>query len=383
MVSLQAALPASFYIDEGHFCRERDVVLSNEWFCVGRLSTHGLDAGSSERLAVIDVAGESVLVTRDRTGELRAFFNVCRHRGSQVVPVDPAVDPPAPCGAAALRCPYHSWTYDLDGRLMRAPHTEDVSDFEPTAFGLKSVSAETWGGFLFLRLVPESPHSEGLSGLPAIGLLESLGAATDRISRYPLDSLVVGATLTYDVNANYKVVLENYNECYHCAGVHPELVRLVPAFGRGGTDLDWDNGIPHRAGAWTFTASGTSDRAPFAGLDADEQVRHKGELLYPNLMLSLSADHVAAFTLWPTSAGRTRIVCDLLFAAEEVARDAFDPSDAADFWDLVNKQDWAICESVQRGMSSRGFTTGWFAPMEDASLDIRRWLLPRLGEAAQ
>ena len=178
---------------------------------------------------------------------------------------------------------------------MRAPHTEDVEDFEPGDFGLTRLPSETWGGFLFLR------PGAGNAGPSAV---ESLGAATGRISRYPLDSLVVGATLTYDVRANYKVVLENYNECYHCAGVHPELVRLVPAFGRGGSDLDWDNGIPHRDGAWTFTASGTSTRAPFAGLDDDEQVRHKGELLYPNLMLSLSADHVAAFTLWPTAAGR-------------------------------------------------------------------------------
>jgi Rieske 2Fe-2S family protein len=377
MVSLQAALPASFYIDEAHWRRERDAVLHDEWFCVGRMSTHGLADGSEQRLAVVDVAGESVLVTRHRDGQLRAFFNVCRHRGSQVVPVDPALDPPAPCGAAALRCPYHSWTYDLDGRLLRAPHTAAVDDFAPDDFALTSVSAETWGGFLFLRLVPESTD---LPRLP--GLLDSLGAATERISRYPLDSLTVGATLTYDVRANYKVILENYNECYHCAGVHPELVRLVPAFGRGGTDLDWDNGIPHRAGAWTFTASGRSARAPFPGLDADEQVRHKGELLYPNLLLSLSADHVAAFTLFPTAAGETRIICDLLFAPDEVARDTFDPSDAGDFWHLVNQQDWAICESVQRGMSSRGFTQGWFAPMEDASLDIRRWLLPRLGEAA-
>jgi Rieske 2Fe-2S family protein len=372
VVSLQAALPASFYVADEHWRRERDIVLHAEWFCAGRLSAHGLDEGLTGRLAVIDVAGESVLVTRDRGGRLRAFFNVCRHRGSQVVPVDPALDPPAPCQVAALRCPYHSWTYDLDGRLLRAPHTEDVDDFAPADFALREVGAATWGGFLFLRLAPgEAPD-----------LLETLGAATQRISRYPLDSLAIGVTLTYDVRANYKVVLENYNECYHCAGVHPELVRLVPDFGRGGENLDWDNGIPHRDGAWTFTASGTSTRAPFASLDPDEQVRHKGELLYPNLMLSLSADHVAAFTLWPTSAGRTRIICDLLFAPDEVALDTFDPSDAADFWHLVNQQDWAICESVQRGMSSRGFTQGWFAPMEDASLDIRRWLLPRLGEAA-
>ena len=372
MTSLQAALPGAYYTDTDHWVREVDRVLSHEWFCAGRLATWGLDAGAAERLAVVDVMGESVLVTRDRDGVLHAFFNVCRHRGSQVVPVDPDSEPPAPCRAASLRCPYHSWTYDLAGRLLRAPHTDDVADFATEQFGLREIAVDTWGGFLFVRL----------SGEEGPSLAESLGAVPQRVQRYGLDSLVVGRTLTYEVRANYKVVLENYNECYHCAGVHPELVRLVPAFGRGGSDLDWDAGVPHREGAWTFTMSGTSDRAPFPGLDDAERVRHKGELVYPNLMVSLSAEHVAAFTLWPTSAGHTRIVCDLLFAADEVAKDSFDPGDAADLWDLVNRQDWAICESVQRGMSSRGFEKGWFAPMEDLSLDIRRWLLPRLGEEA-
>ena len=370
MVSLQAALAGPYYTDPERWQREVDQVLFREWFCAGRLGTWGLDPGSSERLAVIDVAGESILVTRTRDGQLKAFFNVCRHRGSQVVPVDPDAGAPAPCRVGALRCPYHSWTYDLTGRLLRAPHTEDVDDFRPEEFGLTEVGVDEWAGFLFLRL----------TGHDGPGVVESLGEIPDRVRRYPLSDLVIGRTLTYEVRANYKVVLENYNECYHCAGVHPELVRLVPAFGHGGADLDWEAGIPHRPGAWTFTASGTTERAPFAGLDADEQVRHKGELIYPNLMMSLSAEHVAAFTLWPTAAGHTRIVCDLLFAPDEVAKDSFDPSDAADFWDLVNRQDWAICESVQRGMSSRGFTKGWFAPMEDYSLDIRRWLLPRLGE---
>ena len=375
MTALQAALPGPYYVDQGHWLREREGVLHRSWFCAGRLSALGLVAENHDapprRLAVVDVAGESVLVTRDGGGNLHAYYNVCRHRGSQVVPVDPATDAPVVCEAASLRCPYHSWTYDLAGHLLRAPHTEDVADFDRSGFGLRPVAADTWGGFLFLHLTPEE----------APPLRSALGPAVQRVTRYPLESLVPGDRRTYDVRANYKVLLENFNECYHCAGVHPELVRLVPAFGRGGADLDWDAGIPHRDGAWTFTATGTSDRAPFPGLDDDEKVRHKGELLYPNLMLSLSADHVAAFTLWPLAADLTRVACDVLVARDELVKDTFDPSDAVDFWDMVNRQDWAICESVQRGMSSRGYTQGWFAPMEDASLDIRRWLLPRLGES--
>ncbi len=124
--------------------------------------------------------------------------------------------------------------------------------------------------------------------------------------------------------------------------------------------------------------SGTTDRAPLPGLNEAEKMRHKGELVYPNLMLSCSADHVAAFTLQPL--GR-RPHDDRVPAAVRRRRGrqaSFDPSDAGDFWDMVNRQDWAICESVQRGMSSRAYTHGWFAPMEDDSADIRRWLLPRL-----
>ena len=249
MASLQAALPGSYYTDDAHWRREADQVLLREWFCAGRLSTWGLETGTHGRLAVVDVAGESILVTRTREGALRAFFNVCRHRGSQVVPVDPDRPPPDPCAAAALRCPYHSWTYDLAGRLMRAPHTEDVDDFRPADFSLREVEVDTWGGFLFLRLRGSRAHGPGRRARRGARADPAVPARDARRS---------AGTLTYDVRANYKVVLENYNECYHCAGVHPELVRLVPAFGRGGTDLDWDAGIPHRDGAWTFTATGTS-----------------------------------------------------------------------------------------------------------------------------
>jgi phenylpropionate dioxygenase-like ring-hydroxylating dioxygenase large terminal subunit len=348
---MQPALGKEHYVSPAAYDVERERVLMREWTCVGRALELGVGPAATGRVAVVEVLGESVLVARSDDGRLTAFYNVCRHRGSQLVPVAAGeADSVTPLAVRALRCPYHSWTYDLDGRLMRAPHTEE------------------WAGFVFVQLTPSDAQP----------LAEMLGAVPERLGRYPLASLRVGWSTSYDVQANWKLICENYNECYHCAGVHPELCRLVPAFARGGRDLEWEAGIPHRDGAWTFTTSGTSERAAFDGLDEDERVRHKGELVYPNLLLSLSADHVAAFTLWPLAHDRTRIDCDLLFAPAETAQPTFDPSDAADLWDLVNRQDWAICESVQRGMSSRAFDGGWFSPMEDESLDIRRWLLPKL-----
>ena len=213
-------------------------------------------------------------------------------------------------------------------------------------------------------------------------LAEALGDGTARLERYPLADLRVGHTVTYDIEANWKVIVENYNECYHCGPVHPELCQIVPAFKQGGgTGLDWDDGVPHRDGANTFTASGTTTRAPFPGLSDTEKTHHKGELFYPNLMLSLSMDHVAAFYLWPQSAGHTRIQCDFLFHPDELSKPDFDGLDAIEFWDVVNQQDWDICESVQRGMRNKVFEHGYYAPMEDYSLDIRRYVRAKLDEA--
>lgn len=360
--TLRAALPRQRYVDAAAWEVEREQVLLRGWCCVGRRDDLGLDRPS--RVAVVDVVGESVLVTSDAEGRLHAAYNVCRHRGAQLR--EPGTPP---CDAQVLRCGYHSWTYALDGRLLKAPHAE-VPD--PAAFGLTPVAVGTWGGFVFCHLTPENAEP----------LPQQVGRAATTLANYGLADLVTGAVLTYDVAANYKVLLENYNECYHCGPVHPELCRLVPDFAGGGSDLDWERGVAHREGAWTFTTTGTTSRAVLPGLDEHERTRHKGDLVYPDLMLSACADHVAAYVLEPQAVDRTRVTCSLLFAADERRRDDFDPSDAADLWDLVNGQDWAVCESVQRGMSSRGYRHGWFAPMEDESLDIRRWLLPRLGGGA-
>ena len=360
--SLEPALPREMYVGEAAWATEREAVLYGQWYCLGRRDDLGLDLPS--RVLTVDVVGESVLVTSDEQVRLHAAYNVCRHRGCQVRSTVGDADGLA-CEASALRCPYHSWTYGLDGRLLKAPHT-DLEGAELREFSLHPVAVETWGGFVFVHLTPgQAPPLAG-----------AVARATATLGNYGLDRLVTGVTLSYDVAANYKVLLENYNECYHCGPVHPELSRLVPAFAGGGAGLDWEDGIPHREGAWTFTTTGTTDRAPLPGLTETERTRHKGDLVYPNLMMSASADHVASLVLHPRAVDRTEVVCTLLFDRDEAALDRFDPADARELWDLVNRQDWAVCESVQRGMASRAYRHGWFAPMEDDSLDIRRWLLP-------
>jgi len=377
--AFEASLPRSAYVDEAFLEREREQLWWAEWVAVGR-EEQLREPGD---FLAVDVAGERVIVVRDRAGGLHAHVDLCRHRGSRLTTVDQRPDPetcdvPGPSGRfkGVIRCAYHSWCYELDGRVRNAPFLGEADHFDPADFGLHSVALDTWGGWLFVNLSAERVAAGHT-------LAAQLGEIPGRIARYPLADLRTARRLVYDVRANWKVVVENYNECYHCGGVHPELCRIVPAFKeKGGGSLDWDSGVPQAEGTFTFTLTGTTDRGPFPGLDADERVRHKGELVYPNLMISLSADHVAAFTLQPKAPDRTLVVVDVLFHPDEVGKPAFNPSDAVDFWDLVNRQDWAVCENVQDGMTSRRFRYGWYAPMEDMSLDIRRYLAERMGEDA-
>ena len=374
--ALEPTLPRDAYVSAAVFDAERERIFAREWVLVGREESIPAEGNYLD----VDVLGESLLVVRDGGGVLRAFFNVCRHRGCALVlreKHEGATEgvPVAGRTGKALRCPYHSWTYALDGSLRSAPLLEEALAGRKQEFGLHPAGLETWGGFIFVNLDPASASARG-------NTLESqFGVSMQRLKNYPLADLRLGRRIVYDVATNWKVILENYNECYHCGGVHPELCKVVPAFRQNsGISLNWEHGVPHREGAVTFTASGQTTRAPFPGIDANELVRHKGELIYPNFMISASMDHIAAFTIFPRDAGHTTVICDFLFHPSEIARPGFDPLDAVDFWDVINRQDWAVCEGVQRGMNSRRFTHGYYGPMESASLDIRKYIAERLGD---
>ncbi len=370
--AMQPSLPSSAYTDPAHFALERAQIFTAEWMVACRAE----EIPRPGDWRVFDIAGDDVLVIRGKDGTLRAFFNVCRHRGARLCA---AVDEPAKPGRAALpqsvlangfvRCPYHAWLYDTEGRLIGAPFLAEGADFRRADFSLYPVSCAEWGGFVFLHTTPEHAGS----------LPDQLGPIPARLANYRLADLRIGHRTHYTVDANWKILCENYNECYHCGPVHPELCALVPAFRTaGGSGLEWERGIPHREGAYTFTWSGTTARAPFPDLNEDERTRHKGELVYPNLFLSLACDHVAAYILRPRGPAHTDVECLFLFAADEIARPGFDHADTTSFWDVVNQQDWAICERVQCGMNARPHRQGFYAPMEDANLDMRRYLRERL-----
>jgi Rieske 2Fe-2S family protein len=371
---MQRTLPVTSYRSEEVFAEECERIFWRAWFCAAREAAVPSPGDS----LTIEVAGQSVLIVRDRSGGLRGYYNVCRHRGSQLSVDDGGPDSSSePCRSGrskgSIVCPYHSWTYGLDGSLRAAPFLNESDGLRQEDLSLHPVDVATWAGFVFVNLSPW----EASPSLP-----DQLGGVDDRTRRYPLAELRSTRRIVYDVRANWKCIVDNFNECYHCGPVHPELCEVVPAFkADGGANLDWDNGIPHRPGATTFTFSGTTDRMPFPGLSEEERDRHKGDLIYPNLMIGLSADHVASFTLWPKATDRTVIACDFLFHPDEIAKPTFDPSDAVEFWDLVNRQDWRICESVQRGMAARVFEFGYYAPMENLSLDVRRYIRERLGRS--
>ncbi len=366
--TMQTTLPSSWYQDKKIFSLEREHIFFQEWLCVGREE----DFSSAGDHRVLDIQGESIILLRNTEGLLKAFYNVCRHRGARLCATADADKSRLKGGVSSkfIVCPYHAWSYDLNGQLIRTPHLPDDCDFNAADIQLYPVGVDCWEGFIFIHLTPENakPFSEHVAHV------------SDRFRRYGMRDLRVARTIRYQAKANWKVICENYNECYHCGPVHPELCRIVPAFRENGSsNLNWDEGIAHREGAITFTASGTTGRRTFPALNEAERTRHFGELIYPNMFISLSSDHIAVFVMKADGPQQTTIDCHFLFEPYEMEKSDFDPSDAVEFWDLVNLQDWEICERVQQGISSRMHEHGFCAPMEDLTLDIRKYVSERIG----
>jgi Rieske 2Fe-2S family protein len=328
------------------FAAEQERIFARDWICAGRLEQveHAGD------FVLIDVAGESIIVTRGADQRLRAFYNVCRHRGTRLC------TQPSGRFAGSIQCPYHAWTYALDGTLTAARMMTGVPDFERANFPLFEADVGLFEGFVFVSLARQSePFAQAFA--PLVG----------RFSRWHVGELRTARTIAYDVACNWKMVFQNYSECYHCPLVHPQLDALSPS-DSGRNDLSegpFLGGYSElRRHGVSLTTTGTSARAPLGDVRGDDLDRVYYYTIFPSLLLSLHRDYVMAHYVQPVAADRTRVTCAWLFDANATAAPDFDPSDAVDFWDVTNRQDWAINELTQLGTASRAYVPGPYTDAE-------------------
>jgi len=339
-------LPARYYVDRECFDREMERLFARLWVCAGRAE----QVGNPGDFFVRELLGEKIIVTRG-PGAINAFYNVCRHRGTRLCTETHGTFP------GSIQCPYHAWTYDLDGCLIGAPHMDEVPHFRKADYPLHRVGSAVWDGHVFINLDPQAAPLEA-----------QLGALPARFRAWRMEDLRLGHRIVYDVRANWKLIVQNYNECLHCPNLHPALNKLShylsgeneplqPTYMGGRMDL--------RPGIATMSMDGTCPRAFLPGLSAEERRSVYYYAIFPNMLLSLHPDYLMVHTLWPLAPDRTINICEWHFHPAEMQRPGFNPADAVEFWDMTNRQDWHVCELSQAGISSRAYTPGPYSNRED------------------
>jgi choline monooxygenase len=332
-------LPFAWYSDEALLRRERARIFARSWQYCGRAEVVA-EPGS---FLATEAGGVPILVTRDRDGELRAFVNVCRHRGAVLT---------EGCGQrATIQCHYHAWTYDLDGSLRTAPRSEREPDFDNADWSLLPASVGTWGPFLFVNPDPNAaPLVDQLADLPA-----TLARAID------VDGLVFHSRVEFGANANWKVVVENFLECYHCPTAHPGFSAAV--------DVNPDRYL-------------LEARATYAAQFAQaKRTEEKGQfhLLFPNTGINVfpGPPNLSIGPIVPNGPHRTERYLDYFFAP------GLDDGWIGEFFEFdaqVGREDAALVESVHRGMASGVLEHGrLLLGSEPLLAAFQEWIRERLG----
>ena len=359
-------LPPAAFTDPAVLDWEVENIFCEGWICLGHIS----QVNEPGKFLMRELGRESVVVIGGEDGRPRAFHNVCRHRGARIVTDE------AGQVNRRLRCPYHAWSYDLDGALRAAPHMDGVEGFDPSCTGLAPVRLSTLGGLLLVDLGGDAPD-------PA----EHIGDLLTHLERYRTETLRSGGKVDYEVRANWKGIAENYNECLHCPGVHPELnalsnymsgeeIRGEGAWCGGSMTLTGD-------GAATMGSEGghAANRPAIEGLQGEELKSILYFSLFPNALVSFHPDYLMLHTLFPKAPDRTDVACEFFFEPRAIEAPDFDPSDAIEFWDLTNRQDWGVCQLAQLGAGSRGYTAGRYSLEETDTHAFDRMVAERYMEA--
>lgn len=363
-------LPQRYFVSPEIFSEEQAAIFSGQWILAG----HQSQIATPGDYFVQEVAGESLIIARDRDGTIRGFYNVCRHRGTRLCEDQNG-------HSSTIQCPYHAWTYGLDGKLVGAPHMDVVKEFEKADYSLHAVNLALWEGFIFVNLA-EDP----------MPLEKWFAPLSGKFSQWNMPRLQSAGRIEYDVRANWKLIFENYSECYHCPGVHPMLSKVSPSDSAENdlTDGPFLGGFMKINKGRSLTMSGHAcalrikhDNPPSPGYGVaseDEEERVFYYSIFPNMLLSMHPEYVMVHQLQPQSPERTLIQCDWFFhpAAAGVTGPSYNPDDAVEFWDVTNKQDWHVCELSQQGIASRAYQPGPYSSRESIPAAWDREYLRRM-----
>jgi Rieske 2Fe-2S family protein len=345
-------LPGEAYASTEVFEWERRRFFEGSWVCIAR-ATDLANAGDQR---AVQVGSLSILLVRGDDGALRGFHNVCRHRGHELVP------PGESRNARGIKCPYHAWVYGLQGDCRATPRF-DVEHLDRSDFPLIEARIQEWHGWVFANVSGDAMPFE-----------EHIGNLDIAVGDYLPERLVLGASHDYEIRANWKIVIENYLECYHCSNIHPELCEVTPP--------ESDHSYPEpTSGVWiggpmilrdhatTMSLTGESLGVPIPSVPP-VKLREVGyAALMPNLLISPHPDYVMTHRLVPMAPDRTWIECAWYFPPEAFEKEGFSPEYASEFWDITNREDWEACQSIQRNVTSPGFRQG---PISSWEIDVFR-----------
>lgn len=371
--ALIRTLGGESYTSPAIFEAEQEHVLEAMWFCAVRSG----DLAHPGAFRKIQVGRESVLVVRGRDHELRAFLNVCRHRGAMLCTEDEGQV------RRNLRCPYHAWTYGLDGKLVAAPNMASLKDasgrdIDRVEFGLVPVALRERLGYAWVCLADDPPSFEA----------EVMGAITERlgdptaIDNYRIDQLEVGRRVVYDVAANWKLIVENFMECYHCATIHPELTEVLPEFKDGlAAQYFVGHGAEFGSDVSGFTIDGSAGFETLPGVAPEQDRKYYAITVRPTVFVNLVPDHIIFHRMYPMAHDRTIVECDWLYT-EDVIAEGRDVSRSVELFHRVNEQDFDACERTQPAMSSRAYRHGGvLVPAEHHIAEFHNWIVGKLGNS--
>jgi glycine betaine catabolism A len=367
--SLMATLPGRYYSDPQIFDQEQDRLFQRYWFGF----THVSDLRTPGKYRTGQVGRENVIAVRDHDGEIRAFLNVCRHRGTRLCLEE--------YGEVErnIRCSYHSWTYALDGKLVGAPHIKKMPDIDPLEWGLRQVHTREYLGYVWVCLADEPPSFEDTVVRTVTERFDDAKA----VDNWTIPDLKVARRISYDVQANWKIIIENFMECYHCASIHPEFVSVVTEYKKGYAAQHYvGRGISFGEEAEAFTVDGKGGFGKIPTVTEEQDRKYWGVTINPQVFINLVPDHVIFHRMFPVAVDRTIVECDWLYV-KEVPDSGPELDHSVELFHRINQQDFDASERCQINMRSRVYESGGVLVPHEHHIGpaFHDWFAKAFGEA--